>query len=135
MAKPKSEPTPAMKAAEKARAAYDAARKLHAKQANDANLKAVATARTALSEATTKVNRERFENIAGGRVAKALTVIGSLRNCANRRSYQYESDDVSTMFTALETELKNAKAEFDKALTVTPSDKKATGAAKFTFGK
>lgn len=135
MAKPKSEPTPAMKAHDAAKAAYDAAKEKHAKVANDVNKKALEAAGEKLSAAAKVVNRERFEGVAGGRVGKALQAISSLKNCSNRRSYEYDASDVTTAFTALETALKDARAEFDKALASSTGEKKSAGPTKFTFGK
>lgn len=135
MARTKSDQTPIQKAAETARAAYSQAKDKLAKADNATNKAAVDHAETRMREAIKNENRERFENIGGGRVAKAIAVIGTLKNVSNRRSYEYTADDVSTAFTAIRAALKASEDAFTNALATT-SEKKTSGiAAKFSFPK
>lgn len=56
---------------------------------------------------------ERFIRIAEARTNKIIDMIQLLGNCANRASYDYTRDDVKKIFSAIESELKVAKAKFD----------------------
>lgn len=128
----KKEATPAQKAVDAAKTAYDTAKDKHTKQANDANTTALAKAKMALNNALAAVNRERFENVVGGRVAKLITTIQTLRNGSNRRSYGYTEADVQKMFASIDGELKMTRNAFESALKSTGKEKGAV-AAKFTF--
>lgn len=149
MAKPKTEPTAAMKAAEAAREAVkplreavQTAKEKLAEKDTDANKKALATAETKLKDASEKLsaavkveNRERFENVGGGRVAKLLAGLKNLKGVANRRAYEFTADDVSTMFGALTKELQSARSSFDNALASTTEKKPGAAKEKFSFKK
>lgn len=56
---------------------------------------------------------ERFIRIAEARTNKIIDMIQLLGNCANRASYDYTRDDVKKIFSAIESELRAAKAKFD----------------------
>lgn len=56
---------------------------------------------------------ERFIRIAEARTNKIIDMIQLLGNCANRASYDYTRNDVKKIFSAIESELKAAKAKFD----------------------
>lgn len=147
MAKPKTEPTAAMKTATAAREAVKAskealgaAKEKLAKADTDANKKAVAAAEERVKAAEEKLkvaakaeNRERFENVGGGRVAKVLGMLKNLKGVANRRTYDFDSEDVKAMFAALQGELNSAKDAFERSLTATTEKKAGVAKEKFSF--
>jgi hypothetical protein len=59
-----------------------------------------------------ETKRERFIRIAESRTQKILHTIRLLGNCSNPYVYEYTQKDVDKMFSAIETELKIAKAKF-----------------------
>jgi len=63
-----------------------------------------------------KTKRERFENVAGGRVNKVILSLQSLQKCSNTYNYEYSEDDVRKMITTLRKQLDELKASFDKGL-------------------
>ncbi len=64
-----------------------------------------------------KSPRERFEDVAGKRVQYILDKLELLGNCSNRNNYQYSSDDVRKMFSAIRESLKRAEGRFEEELT------------------
>lgn len=124
--------TPAMIAMEKAKEAYKGAKERNEKQDNDASKAALAKSKEKLAETTDMVNRERFENVIGIRVGKIISMIQTLRNGSNRRSYTYTEADVTKMFEGIGSELKVTQATFVSALKAGGKDKAATP-AKFSF--
>lgn len=63
-----------------------------------------------------KTRRERFEDVAGKRVQLILDKLELLGNCSNTNNYEYSSEDVKKMFSALKESLKRAEARFDDEL-------------------
>lgn len=63
-----------------------------------------------------KTKRERFENVAGGRVNRVIITLQSLQKCSNTYNYEYSEDDVRKMITTLRKQLDELKASFDKGL-------------------
>lgn len=63
--------------------------------------------------ANTESKSERFVRIAEARTNKIIDMIQLLGNCSNRATYDYSKDDVKKIFSAIESELKIAKAKFD----------------------
>jgi len=63
-----------------------------------------------------KSKRERFEIVAGKRVQVILDKLDLLGNCSNRNNYEYESSDVSKMFSAIRDSLKRAELRFEDEL-------------------
>lgn len=61
-----------------------------------------------------ETRRERFKRIAGARTNKILDMVKLLGNCSNTGNYEYSEDDIKKIFSAIESELKNAKAQFSK---------------------
>lgn len=57
---------------------------------------------------------QRFRRLAKTRTREALNRIRILGNCANRQVYRYTADQVDTIFTALENELRRAKEKFEE---------------------
>ena len=57
-------------------------------------------------------NRERFVRLAEARTQKIIDTIRLLGNCSNTYVYEYTSKDIDKIFSAIESELKTAKAKF-----------------------
>lgn len=58
--------------------------------------------------------KDKFVRIAEARTNKIIDMIRLLGNCSNKASYEY-SKKMSENFTAIENELKAAKAKFDSS--------------------
>ena len=58
---------------------------------------------------------DKFVRIAEARTNKIIDMIRLLGNCSNKASYEYSKEDVRKIFTAIENELKAAKAKFDSS--------------------
>lgn len=59
-----------------------------------------------------ETKRERFVRIAEARTNKIIDMIQLLGNCSSKANYDYDDKDVAEIFTAIEKELKAAKAKF-----------------------
>ena len=59
--------------------------------------------------------KDKFVRIAEARTNKIIDIIRLLGNCSNKASYEYSKEDVRKIFTAIENELKAAKAKFDSS--------------------
>lgn len=62
-----------------------------------------------------ETKNEKFVRIAEARTNKIINMIRLLGNCANKTTYDYSKDDVRKIFTAIDNELKAAKAKFDSS--------------------
>lgn len=62
-----------------------------------------------------ETKNDRFVRIAEARTNKIIDMIRLLGNCSNKASYDYSKEDVRKIFTAIENELKVAKAKFDSS--------------------
>ena len=60
-------------------------------------------------------NRENFIRLAESRTEKAIKAIRVLGNLSNPTNYSYTEKDVEEIFSALNNELKTAKALFTKS--------------------
>lgn len=61
----------------------------------------------------TEENRDdRFKRVAAKRTNDIIHKIRLLGNCSNRSSYNYDEQQVNRIFSAIEQELKAAKARF-----------------------
>lgn len=60
---------------------------------------------------------DRFIRIAETRTNKIIDMIRLLGNCSNTATYEYSEDDVKKIFSAIETELKNARNKFQDSFT------------------
>jgi len=58
--------------------------------------------------------RNRFKRLAVKRANKVLEALRVLGHCSNRQSYDYDGDDVKTLFSAIDKELRRVKAQFEK---------------------
>ena len=64
-----------------------------------------------------ETKRERFVRLAEARTNKIIDMIQLLGNCSNTNVYDYTSEDIDKIFSAIETELKEAKRKFVKTET------------------
>ena len=62
-----------------------------------------------------ETKNEKFVRIAEARTNKIIDMIRVLGNCSNKATYDYSKDDVRKIFTAIDNELKAAKAKFDSS--------------------
>lgn len=71
-----------------------------------------------MSEATQSTKREdrreRFRRLAEKRVVQTIKDIRLIGNLANRNNYEYDQDDIDKIFRALDREIKQSRAAFDK---------------------
>lgn len=65
-------------------------------------------------EKTQETKREKFVRLAGARTNKIIDMLQLLGNCSNVNTYEYTTDDVNQIFTAIETELRETKKKFQK---------------------
>ena len=61
-----------------------------------------------------ETKREKFVRIVEARTNKIIDMIHLLGNCSNASVYEYTSADIEKVFTAIETELKEAHKKFSK---------------------
>ncbi len=64
--------------------------------------------------AVKETKRDAFLRLAGKRTNAVLERIRVLSNCANPYAYEYGEEDVRKIFSAIEKELKVARAKFDQ---------------------
>ena len=60
-----------------------------------------------------ETKREKFVRLAEARTNKIIDMIQLLGNCSNSSSYDYTQQDVEKIFTAIETELREARKKFN----------------------
>lgn len=63
--------------------------------------------------AKNETKRDRFVRIAEARTNKILNMLKLLGNCSSTSNYEYTDEDVRKIFSAIEREVKNAKAKFN----------------------
>ena len=56
--------------------------------------------------------RERFKRLASTRTSEVLKKIKILSNCANRSAYDYNEEEISKIFSAIERAMKESKSKF-----------------------
>jgi len=56
--------------------------------------------------------RERFKRLASNRTGEVLKKVKVLSNCANRSAYEYNEEEVSKIFSAIDKAVKDAKSKF-----------------------
>ena len=59
--------------------------------------------------------RERFVRLAEARTNKIIDMIQLLGNCSNSSVYEYTQQDVDQIFSAIETEVREAQKKFAKS--------------------
>lgn len=57
---------------------------------------------------------EKFKRIASRRVQELLDKIRLLKNCSDKSSYSYTDEQVSKIFTTINSELKSAREVFNR---------------------
>ncbi len=60
--------------------------------------------------------QQKFVEITEKRVTRLLNDIRLIGNLSNRNNYEYTPDDVTKIFSAIESELKTSRKRFDVAL-------------------
>ena len=61
-----------------------------------------------------ETKRTKFVRLAEARTNKIIDMLQLLGNCSNTSTYDYTQQDVDKIFTAIETELREAKKKFNK---------------------
>lgn len=64
----------------------------------------------------TESKRERFVRLAEKRTNSVIERIRVLSNCANPYAYEYGDEDIRKMFSAIDKELKTARAKFEASV-------------------
>lgn len=70
-----------------------------------------------------ETKNERFRRLAASRGDRLIREISLLGNLANRKNYDYSSDEVEELFEPIERELREVRARFDPTA---PSKRKVT---------
>lgn len=125
------EKTPAAIALEKSQAHLKAAKEKLSKADNAANQNAVKEAMGHVKVNMITVGRERFNDVAGGRITAAQTAMKNLINCATPRSYTFTAKDVDAMEKALTDSLNACISAFRAALSGPGERQQSVG--KFRF--
>lgn len=60
-----------------------------------------------------ETKHERFIRLAEARTNKIIDMLKLLGNCSNTSNYRYTEEDVKKIFTAIDREVRNAKAKFN----------------------
>lgn len=58
--------------------------------------------------------REKFVRLAEARTNKIIDMLQLLSNCSNSSVYDYTQEDVEKIFSAIESEVKEARKKFNK---------------------
>ena len=58
--------------------------------------------------------RDKFVRLAEARTNKIIDMVQLLGNCSNTSIYDYSSQDVDKIFSAIESEVREAKRKFQK---------------------
>lgn len=58
--------------------------------------------------------RDKFVRLAEARTNKIINMLQLLGNCSNLGTYEYTSQDVDKIFTAIENGVRDAKRKFNK---------------------
>lgn len=56
--------------------------------------------------------RERFKRLASTRTSEVLRRIKILSNCANRSAYDYNEEEISRIFSAIDKAVKDSRSKF-----------------------
>lgn len=59
------------------------------------------------------IKADRFKRVAAPRVQRVLDSIDNLSKCSNKRNYEYTSDDVRKMLTAVKRRVRNLEELFN----------------------
>jgi hypothetical protein len=80
------------------------------------------TTRNESADTRSETKRERFLRVAERRTNTVLFRIRVLSNCANKHNYEYDEEDVTKIFDAIDREVKVARSKFE-----------TSGRPKFSF--
>ncbi len=61
-----------------------------------------------------ETKREKFVRLAEARTNKIIDMLQLLGNCSNSSAYDYTQEDVDKIFSAIESEVKEARKKFNK---------------------
>lgn len=61
-----------------------------------------------------ETKREKFVRLAEARTNKIIDMLQLLENCSNSSAYDYSQEDVDKIFSAIESEVKEARKKFSK---------------------
>ena len=61
-----------------------------------------------------ETKREKFVRLAEARTNKIIDMLQLLGNCSNSSVYDYSQEDVDKIFSAIESEVKEARKKFNK---------------------
>lgn len=61
-----------------------------------------------------ETKRERFVRLAEARTNKIIDMLQLLGNCSNSSTYDYTQQDVDKIFSAIESEVREAKKKFNR---------------------
>ncbi len=61
-----------------------------------------------------ETKREKFVRLAEARTNKIIDMLQLLGNCSNLSAYDYSQEDVDKIFSAIESEVKEARKKFNK---------------------
>lgn len=61
-----------------------------------------------------ETKREKFVRLAEARTNKIIDMLQLLGNCSNLSAYEYTQQDVDKIFSAIDTEVREAKKKFNK---------------------
>ncbi len=61
-----------------------------------------------------ETKREKFVRLAEARTNKIIDMLQLLGNCSNSSAYDYSQEDVDKIFSAIESEIKEARKKFNK---------------------
>ncbi len=61
-----------------------------------------------------ETKREKFVRLAEARTNKIIDMLQLLGNCSNSSAYDYSQEDVDKIFSAIESEVKEARKKFSK---------------------
>lgn len=62
---------------------------------------------------TAETKTDRFKRIAAKRTEKVLDALRKLGNCSNRGIYSYSNEDVSKIFSAVDSEVRRIKVLYN----------------------
>ena len=61
-----------------------------------------------------ETKREKFVRLAEARTNKIIDMLQLLGHCSNSSAYDYSQEDVDKIFSAIESEVKEARKKFNK---------------------
>lgn len=71
-----------------------------------------------MAQKESESKRERFVRLAEARTNKIIDMLQLLGNCSNTSTYEYTQQDIDQIFSAIETEVREAKKKYAKTESV-----------------